>query len=155
CAQTSHCLRPNAGMLPSAPTNGSAALHVAKVRDRSAVLSSWSRSPLTLLTPRSRGESVWAYTSSYGGGMVAGDETSLDVRVDAGARCFLSTQASTRIYRNPARRPCSHLLNTDLAPGSLLVLAPDPVQCFAESSYEQSQTFALAQNANLVLVDWI
>ena len=85
--------------------NGTAGLHVAKVRERSTVISSWARSPLSLLTPRCRGESVWAYTSNYGGGMVAGDETRLDEIVDADTRVFLGTQASTKIYRNPARRP--------------------------------------------------
>jgi urease accessory protein len=135
--------------------NGSASLHVAKVRERSTVLSSWARSPITLLTPRNSGESVWAYTSSFGGGMVAGDETSLNVRIDAGARCLLSTQASTKIYRNPALRPCSHRLQAQLHSGSLLVLAPDAVQCFAGSSYEQFQTFDLAVDASLVLVDWL
>lgn len=140
---------------PPSRRQGAAGLHIAKVRDRSAVISSWSRSPLTLLTPRCSGPSVWAYTSSFGGGMVAGDETSMALQVDPGACCFLSTQASTKIYRNPARRPCAHHLEAELAPKSLLVLAPDPVQCFADSSYQQFQTFQLASDANLVLVDWI
>jgi urease accessory protein len=139
----------------SSVANGAAALHVAKVRDRSTVVGSWARSPLSLLTPRCRGESVWAYTSSYGGGMVAGDQTRLQVTIDRGASCFLSTQASTKIYRNPARRACNHTFEAQLAADSLLVLAPDPVQCFAESAYEQTQTFHLAETANLVLVDWI
>jgi urease accessory protein len=128
---------------------------VAKVRNRSVVLSSWSRTPLTILTPRASGESVWGYTSSFGGGMVAGDETRLDLQIDAGARCFLGTQASTKIYRNPNHRPCSHQVDVRLGPGALLILAPDPIQCFAESSYEQSQTFDLADDSNLILVDWL
>lgn len=134
---------------------GTAGLHVSRVRNRSSVVSSFARSPLSLLTPRSCGQSVWAYTSSYGGGMVAGDQTRLSVTLDEGARCFLSTQASTKIYRNPSGRACSHHFEARLAPESLLVLAPDPVQCFAESSYDQTQEFHLAPSSNLVLVDWI
>jgi urease accessory protein len=38
---------------------------------------------------------------------------------------------------------------------ALLILAPDPVQCFADSSYEQRQHFILDPSANLLLVDWI
>jgi urease accessory protein len=87
--------------------------------------------------------------------MVAGDETRLDVQIDAGARCFLGTQASTKIYRNPNHRPCSHKVHAQLGPGALLVLAPDPIQCFAESSYEQVQTFDLADDSNLILIDWL
>ena len=135
--------------------NGHAALAVSVVHGLSTATSAWSRTPMKLLTPRSRGESVWAYTSSFGGGMVAGDRTRLEVSVDTGARCFLGTQASTKIYRNPARLPCSHELTARVGEESLLILAPDPVQCFAESSYEQRQHFTLGQSANLVLVDWM
>jgi len=110
---------------------------------------------MSLLAPRARGESVWAYTSSFGGGMVAGDQTRLEVKIDAGARCFVSTQAATKIYRNPARRPCSHRMRAVLESEALLAYAPDPVQCFAESDYEQEQVFELARGANLILVDWI
>jgi urease accessory protein len=87
--------------------------------------------------------------------MVAGDRTHLEVAVDAGARCFLSTQASTKIYRNPNQLPCSHALSANVGDDALLILAPDPVQCFAESSYEQRQRFTLAATANLLLVDWM
>jgi urease accessory protein len=134
---------------------GDAALTVSLVHGQSAATTSWARSPLKLLTPRSRGETVWAYTSSFGGGMVAGDRTRLEVTVDAGARCFLGTQASTKIYRNPACLPCSHEFRAKVSENALLVLAPDPVQCFAESIYEQRQHFALAESANLLLIDWM
>ena len=142
-------------MLPTKSASGEARLHVASVAGRSVVVGSWARSPLHLLTPRSRGDSVWAYTSSFGGGMVAGDRTRLEVTVDAGARCFLSTQASTKVYRNPSDLPCSHDLVAKIGDDALLVLAPDPVQCFAESSYEQCQHFTLAPAANLLFVDWM
>ena len=135
--------------------NGQAALVVSMVHGLSAATTAWARTPLKLLTPRARGESVWAYTSSFGGGMVAGDCTRLDVTVDAGARCFLGTQASTKIYRNPARLPCSHHTTARVNDGALLIFAPDPVQCFANSSYEQRQHFTLMPTANLVLVDWM
>src|SRR6266540_251769 len=134
---------------------GEAQLHIGSVAGRSAVICSRARNPLRLLTPRARGESVWAYTSSLGGGMVAGDRTRLEVTVDAGARCFVGTQASTKIYRNPAQLPCSHDLVARVGEEALLILAPDPVQCFAESSYEQRQHFTLAATANLLFVDWM
>lgn len=135
--------------------NGHAALTVSLVHGLSAATTAWARTPLKLLTPRARGESVWAFTSSFGGGMVAGDCTRLDVAVDAGARCFLGTQASTKIYRNPARRPCSHHTTARVREGAVLIFAPDPVQCFKDSSYEQRQHFTLSPGANLVLVDWM
>ena len=135
--------------------HGEAELRVGSVAGRSAVLRSWARNPLRVLTPRSRGREVLAFTSSFGGGFVPGDETRLQVQIDSGARCFLSTQASTKIYRNPAALPCSHQLDATVGEDALLIVAPDAVQCFAESRYEQTQQFRLAPTAGLVLVDWM
>ena len=133
---------------------GRASLEVQIVSGESAVTSSYVTSPLKLLTPRSRGQSVWAYTSSFGGGLVAGDQTQLDLRIGSDARCFLGTQASTKIYRNPAALPSGHQTRATLQAGSLLVFAPDPVQAFAGSICAQRQEFHLATYASLVLLDW-
>ncbi|HEY2328730.1 MAG TPA: urease accessory protein UreD [Verrucomicrobiae bacterium] len=104
--------------------------------------------------PQSRGQSAWAFTSSFGGGLVAGDQTQLKLKIGNGARAFVGTQASTKIYRNPSCLPCSHKTRATLAENSLLVFAPDPVQAFADSAYTQRQEFHLAADAGLVLVDW-
>jgi urease accessory protein len=137
------------------PQAGRAGLRVSMVAGESAVTECWANSPLKLLAPRSRGHSVWAYISSFGGGLVAGDETSLTLDIEAKATCFLSTQASTKVYRNPRLLPCQHKLRADVGAGALLVLAPDPVQCFAQAIYEQKQEFHLAADAGFVLVDWL
>ncbi len=109
---------------------------------------------MKLLTPVARGQSVWAYTSSFGGGLVAGDQTQLHVTVGAGARVFLGTQSSTKVYRNPAALPCEHTTHATVAEDALLVFAPEPVQAFAGSHYTQRQEFHLAPSAGLVLLDW-
>ena len=134
---------------------GSAALTVRCVAGQSAVVSAFSTEPLKLLTPISRGPSAWACVSSFGGGMVAGDETRLDLEVGAGATCFVGTQASTKVYRNPARRACGHQTRATVAGGGCLVFAPEVLQAFADSSYRQRQEFDLTGSANLVLVDWL
>src|SRR5580658_2795785 len=110
---------------------GRGGLEIDVVSGQSTVVSAWASNPLKLLIPRSRGPSVWAYLSSFGGGFVAGDETSLDIRLGPGSRCFVTTQALTKIYRNPRLRPCSHCLSARLEEQSLLVLAPEPIQAFA------------------------
>jgi urease accessory protein len=93
--------------------------------------------------------------SSFGGGLVAGDETRLAINLREGARCFLTTQGSTKVYANPGRRPCGQLFRASLGPGSLLALVPDPVQAFAGASYTQCQQFHLEPDSGLVLVDWL
>jgi urease accessory protein len=134
---------------------GQAVLNVQRVNGRSSVTSRFATSPLQLLTPRPWGSTVWACTSSLGGGLVAGDETSLRVQLDAGTRCVLGTQSSTKIYRNPAGKPCGHTTEAHLGPEACLAFLPDPIQPFAGASYEQRQDFHLAAGAGLVLVDWI
>ncbi len=119
----------------------------------SAVTGAFSTSPMKLLVPRPRGQSAWIYSSSFGGGLVAGDRTSLDLSLAAGTRAFVGTQSSSKIYRNPSKRASGHSTRARLGAGSLLVFAPDPAQLFAESTYTQRQEFDLAADASLVLVD--
>ena len=134
---------------------GQAEIKVSRVAGQSALTSCWAVNPLKVLAPRPRGPSVWTYLSSFGGGLVAGDQTALDIEVADSAVCFLSTQASTKVYRNPQAQPCRHTSQATVGSQGILVLAPDPVQCFAQAIYEQQQTFHLAADAGLVLVDWL
>ena len=64
---------------------GRATLEVATVFGVSTVTSAFASNPMKMLTPVSRGASVWAYTSSFGGGLVAGDQTQLQITVGPGA----------------------------------------------------------------------
>jgi urease accessory protein len=132
-----------------------AALAVESVLGDSTVTSAYAASPLKLLTPRSRGTSVWSYLSSYGGGFVSGDQTRLEVSLGPNTRCFFGTQASTKIYRNAGRRSCGHETRAALAEDAVLVFAPDPVSAYAGSTYTQRQEFRLAKGAGLALVDWL
>jgi urease accessory protein len=134
--------------------SGRVELEVALVHHASTVTGAYATNPMKLLAPRSRGLSAWAYTSSFGGGMVAGDQTRLDLRICSGARCFLGTQSATKIYRNPASQPCTHVTRAVLEAGSFLTFMPAPLQPFADSTYSQQQTFHLAPSARLVLLDW-
>jgi len=134
---------------------GRAALEVDLVFDQSTVVGAYATNPMKLLTPCSRGKSVCSYASNFGGGLVAGDQTRLDLRVGKGARCFLGTQASTKVYRNPHLLPCSHVTSATVEADALLVFAPAPVQPFAESSYTQRQEFRLAPGASLAMLDWV
>jgi urease accessory protein len=133
---------------------GRAALEVDCIFKESTVTGAYATSPMKLLTPRSRGQCVCTYAGNFGGGLVAGDQTRLELRVGKQARCFLGTQASTKVYRNPHALPCSHLTSAALEADALLVFAPAPVQPFAESRYRQKQVFRLAPGAGLALLDW-
>lgn len=130
---------------------GTGILDVARVDRRSVVRRAYATSPLRLLTPRNHGEAAWIYASSYGGGLVGGDALRLRISVAAGAAAFVSSQASTKVYRSHDH--CSSLLDATVASGGQLVLWPDPVVCYAGSTFRQVQRVELAADAALVLVD--
>jgi urease accessory protein len=128
-------------------------LTVTRSGGRSLVHGAYATSPLRLLTPSNHGRAAWVYTSSYGGGLVDGDRIRLDVEVGDGAAAFVSTQASTKIYRSPHGTEAT--MSARIAPAGLLVLAPDPVVCFARSRYRQVQRFQVADSGTLVAIDWL
>jgi urease accessory protein len=121
--------------------------------DKSVVSRARATSPLRLLTPANHGDAAWIYTSTYGGGLVDGDVISLRVRVEQGAAAFLSTQASTKVYRSP--RGSDVEMRADIERDGVLVVVPDPVVCFASSRYRQTQRLDVSEGAGLVLVDWV
>jgi urease accessory protein len=143
-------------MMSSTSTSASDRAKVGVVRScagRSVVTEAYATSPLRLLTPTNHGRAAWVFTSSFGGGLVDGDAISLDVEVADGAAAFLSTQASTKVYRSA--RGTSSELTARVGDEARLVVAPDPVVCFAASRYLQRQSFELAGSASLVAIDWM
>ena len=132
---------------------GQGALTFSRVGDRTIVRRAFSTSPLKLLNPQNHGSAAWVYLASYGGGLVGGDALRIDIEVERGAAAVISTQASTKVYRSP--HGASQQLRADVADDALLVLAPDPVVCFAQSGYTQEVEIRLAPHGALVLVDWL
>jgi urease accessory protein len=130
---------------------GTGFLDVARVERRSVVRRAFATSPLRLLTPKNHGSAAWVYASSYGGGLLGGDDLRLTVNVGPEASVFLSSQASTKVYRSHAS--ASLQLEAGVAAGGQLIVWPDPVVCFAGATYRQAQRVELAAGAGLILVD--
>jgi len=130
-------------------------LVVAQVDGLSAAIGLESRSPIKLLVPKPRGASVWAFVSSHGGGWVSGDQLELEVRVEAGATCFLGTQSSTKVY--PARTGETVRASTTIhiGPGAALACLPDVVQGFAGARWDQVSRLHLAgPESSVAWLDW-
>ncbi len=115
------------------------------------VRESYAESPLRFLTPRNHGQAAWAYTSTLGGGFVDGDRVRLRISVADGARAFVSTQGPTRIYRSP--RGCESETACSVAGGGALVLAPDPLACFAGARFRQRTEVDLAPDGSAAFWD--
>jgi len=149
---------PPALAIPAAPATqrhapGQARISVIRSGSRNVVSRAYATSPLRLLTPANHGRAAWIYTSSFGGGLVDGDRIAMDVEVGRGAAAYLSTQASTKIYRSPGGT--STEVHARVAADGLLVVAPDPVVCFSGARYRQVQNFELADHAALAMLDWV
>ncbi|EHA57287.1 hypothetical protein MCOR27_009160 [Pyricularia oryzae] len=117
------------------------------------------RYPLKLITPPrpTDRQSVLVFLLSYGGGLVAGDQVALDIDVQAGARVSIVTQGYTKVFKSPSCDVVTRQeLRVRIADDAALCLLPDPVQPFADSVYEQAQTFRLATlRSSLCMLDWV
>lgn len=140
--------------MPEVHRSGPGRVVVATTAGQSHVIRSSATSPLKLLSPRAGQDCAWVFTSTYGGGLLGGDSISLDVEVGPEAKCLLSTQASTKVYRTIGP-PSRQTLNVHARAGSLIVSMPDPIVCYGRSWYEQRQRFELDSNAGLVMLDWL
>lgn len=120
---------------------------------RSVLTACRSVAPLKLLNPAAQGDYCAVVLSSYGGGMVEGDATTLRVRCGEGAALYLGTQAFTKVYKSPRGLPCKQIINGKVEAGGLAVVLPDPVVPYAQSIFEQEQSWHLGADSCLVLAD--
>jgi len=93
---------------------------------------------------------------TYGGGLVGGDKIHLSITIDAQARLALVTQGSTKIFKSPSRSVVSgQTLDVQVGEGAALCYLPDPTQPFAESVYDQKQSFRISSGSSLCVLDWV
>ncbi len=130
-----------------------AQLTVRLVEGQSAAVAVQATNPLKLLVPIPRGACVWAYATTYGGGLLAGDRVHLNVAVEAGARLYRGTQASTKIYRSDDGRCAEQRFTAQVGADATLIALPDPVTPFAGARFSQHQQLSLAAGAGLVWLD--
>lgn len=103
------------------------------------------------MSPRAAGNAAWIVTSSLGGGLVDGDDVALEVTVDAGATCVITTQASTKVYKGSSRQHTRVTAERDAA----VLVVPDAVVPYRDARYVQRTEIALAASSTLVLGDVI
>ncbi|KIW21063.1 hypothetical protein PV08_01642 [Exophiala spinifera] len=119
--------------------------------------------PLKLIAPEphSSGDDrhvTIAFLLTYGGGLVGGDQVNLKVELQKATRLVLLTQGSTKLFKAPHRSVVSkQTLDVKIGPQAALCYLPDPTQPFAESVYEQKQTFYVEPDgtSSLLMLDWV
>jgi urease accessory protein len=134
------------------PSAGTAHVTFARAGADTVVERCFATSPIKLFSTRRRSGACWIYGATLGGGFVGGDAVQMTVAVRSGASALLTTQASTKIYRS--LKPASQSIHADIADAALLAVIPDPVVCFRGADFTQTQRYALAPTADLILLDW-
>ena len=129
-------------------------LAIRLVDSASAVIAAEASDPLKFLVSTPRGRCAWVFTTTYGGGLVAGDRVAMDIDVAAGASLYLGTQASTKVYRSDGAL-AQQTVSATVAADSLLVSLPDPVTPFAEARFDQRQIIDCAPTADVVWLDGV
>jgi urease accessory protein len=137
----------------AAAGSGRLRFECAEASGRTRLVDAFAASPLKIVQPRNHGSAVWAVTSTYGGGLLGGDNITLDVDVGENAQAVLMSQASTKVYRSDF--PSRQALTARVGSGGLLISVPDRVACFAGSAFQQEQKIELAADANAVVLDWL
>lgn len=130
-------------------------LRLRQVRGVTRVVDCVNELPLKMLQPHTGRGTARVVLSSYGGGMVQGDQVRLDIHAEADTRLHLATQANSRVYRNTNGEPARQVMQGQLDSGSRVVIHNDPLVPHADSVLEQEQNWDLAADANLVLMDWL
>lgn len=110
-------------------------------------------SPARVIRSNGRSATCWVYAATLGGGLVGGDNIHMRAEVTAGARALLTTQASTKVYRSAQRS--RQTLAATVCADALLAVVPDPIVCFADADFVQTQSYELHPDASLVMVDWM
>ncbi len=135
---------------------GTGHVTLALVDGRTAVVGRRAASPLKLLTPRGAADVARVVTSSYGGGLLAGDDIRLAIAAGERTRCIVGTQASTKVYRSGGvGQPARQSVVATVADDAILAVAPDPVTCFAGSSFEGVQRYELSPRGSLLSIEWL
>lgn len=84
------------------------------------------------------------------GGVLGGDQLTLDVDVEPQASVQLTTTGATRLYRcRPEMSAAVQTTTIQVQQGGLLEYLPDPLIPFAGSRYRQQTTIDLAEDAGL------
>ena len=84
-----------------------------------------------------------------------GDAIRMRVECGEGARLYLGTQSSTKVYKGAGRDGCLQETVGTVRANALAVVCPDPVVPFADSRYRQTQSWEVHPDGDLVLLDWL
>jgi urease accessory protein len=66
----------------------------------------------------------------------------------------IHSQASTKVYKSLNNKEATQTMHSTVVGNAFLAVLPEPVTCFAHSSFAQYQDFYLDADSSLILLDW-
>jgi urease accessory protein len=103
--------------------------------------------------PGDAGGMATLYLQSSSGGVYSGDDLSLDITVEAGARAHVTTQASTIVHDARGRQGVAQTVTLTLAQGARLDYLPDPAILMSGAKLRNRVTLHLDDGAQAILGD--
>ncbi|MDC8450639.1 MAG: urease accessory protein UreD [Nitrospira sp.] len=133
---------------------GELKLAYAKRDHRTIISYSYFTTPWKLLPPIYLDDTGAAYTLlvNPSGGLVGGDQLSIDMSLDRDAHVLISSPSANRVYRSESKVSQQHI-NITVGPGAILEWVPEHTIPFAGSRFRQILHATLAPGATLLLWD--
>lgn len=125
-------------------------IEVERLREKSVPVNCLSGAGLKLFCPRVED---WCHTviSSYGGGMVHGDQLQFRLSVGEGCKLYLTSSGFTQVYKGRS----SFEVSAEVGAGAVVLHHGLPLVPHAGSSFSQQTQWNLHPEAALVTVDWL
>ena len=143
---------------PAVPSGmqGGVQLRAERIAGRTRITDLTCRPPLQVLRAhhldRERPDLASVILASPAGGILQGDQLTIDIRVGPGARLRLGTQSATRIYRAPAGE-ARQVVRLEVEAGAYLEYLPDPFIPYAGSRFTCATTAIVAEDAALIVTE--
>lgn len=133
-------------------------VQVRRVNERSTITRIKSQYPLRMMPQTDLNHTyncIIVYALGYGGGMVQGDGTHMEILVDENACLCLRTQGVTKIYKSGLPEIVTNqTVTTTIHTNGFMIYTPDHASLFKNSTYHQRQSYKLQENASLIHIDW-
>ena len=133
---------------------GGIQLRAERIAGRTRITDLACRPPLQVLRAHhvdpGRPDLASVILASPAGGILQGDQLTIDIRVGPGARLSVGTQSATRIYRAPAGE-ARQVVRLEVEGGGYLEYLPDPFIPYAGSRFTCGTTAIVAAEAALII----
>jgi urease accessory protein len=111
-----------------------------------------SIAPLRIVNPRVAGPSCHVLVSHYGGGMLDGDDISLEISCKEGARLHMGSVGNLHVYKSAGKGSCQRIRGT-LDGNAVAVFGPESVVPHAGSIYRQCQEWRVHPDSSLLIAE--